>query len=70
MQHIEFEFTDGTRTVLDDSADPEGDILDISSISINASNDCIIDMSVDFGHLIDSRNVTAVTVCGKKFTVQ
>ena len=70
LEHIELEFSDGSRTVLDDSADPEADILDISNISVSAGNGCIIEGSVSFGHLIDSGNVTAVTVCGKKFTVQ
>lgn len=71
MQHIELEFADGSCTVLDNSSySPDTDTLDISNISVSAGDGCIIEGSVSFGHLIDSGNVTAVTVCGKKFTVQ
>lgn len=71
LEHIELEFSDGSRTVLDNSSyPPDTDTLDISNISASAGDDCIIEGSVSFGHLIDSGNVTAVTICGKRFTVQ
>lgn len=68
MEHIELEFSDGSRTVLDNSANPEASILDISSISVNGTYDHNIEGSATFGHLIDSDKVTAVTICGKRFS--
>ena len=74
LSHIELEYADGSTAILDDSLRSEEDDIDIGSEFINGDNDenigHINEAHLTFGHLIDSKSVTAVTICGKRFTVQ
>lgn len=72
--HIELEYADGSTLILDNRIERDDDEpTDISSVHVESDNDNygkIHEAHLTFGHLIDSKNVTAVTICGKRFTVQ
>ncbi len=73
LSHIELEYADGSNAVLDNSLRSDEEDSDIVTEFINADDENeghINNAHLGFGHLIDSKNVTAVIICGKRFTVQ